>query len=262
MKISFSKYQGTGNDFVIIDNRQNNIVLTTEQIAFICDRKKGIGADGLMLLGNKEGYDFEMIYYNANGLEGSMCGNGGRCLTQFAYDIGLNKKQFNFIAIDGPHESTINEDGWVYLKMSDVNAVEKNIDSDTPFFVLNTGSPHYIEMVDSINSVDVFGLGQMIRFNDRFKSEGINVNFVEQQDDKIFVRTYERGVENETLSCGTGVTAAALISGIEKLGEQTIQIETLGGKLAVRFNNKGDQVFNNIWLMGPGTFVFSGSITV
>ncbi len=215
-----------------------------------------------MLLGNKEGYDFEMIYYNANGLEGSMCGNGGRCLTQFAYDIGLNKKQFNFIAIDGPHESTINEDGWVYLKMSDVNAVEKNIDSDTPFFVLNTGSPHYIEMVDSINSVDVFGLGQMIRFNDRFKSEGINVNFVEQQDDKIFVRTYERGVENETLSCGTGVTAAALISGIEKLGEQTIQIETLGGKLAVRFNNKGDQVFNNIWLMGPGTFVFSGSITV
>ncbi len=262
MKINFSKYQGTGNDFVIIDNRQNNILLTTEQIAFICDRKKGIGADGLMLLDNKEGYDFEMIYYNANGLEGSMCGNGGRCLTQFAYDIGLNKKQFNFIAIDGPHESTINEDGWVYLKMSDVNAVEKNIDSDTPFFVLNTGSPHYIEMVDSINSVDVFGLGQMIRFNDRFKSEGINVNFVQQQDDKIFVRTYERGVENETLSCGTGVTAAALISGIEKLGEQTIQIETLGGKLAVRFNNKGDQVFNNIWLMGPGTFVFSGSITV
>jgi diaminopimelate epimerase len=215
-----------------------------------------------MLLGNKEGYDFEMTYYNANGLEGSMCGNGGRCLTQFAYDIGLNKKQFNFIAIDGPHEATINEDGWVYLKMSDVNAVEKNIDSDTPFFVLNTGSPHYIEMVDSINSVDVFGLGQMIRFNDRFKSEGINVNFVEQQDDKIFVRTYERGVENETLSCGTGVTAAALISGIEKLGEQTIHIETLGGKLAVRFNNKGDQVFENIWLMGPGTFVFSGSITV
>jgi len=215
-----------------------------------------------MLLGNKEGYDFEMTYYNANGLEGSMCGNGGRCLTQFAYDIGLNKKQFKFIAIDGPHEATINEDGWVYLKMSDVNAVEKNIDGDTPFFVLNTGSPHYIEMVDSINSVDVFGLGQMIRFNNRFKSEGINVNFVQQQDDKIFVRTYERGVENETLSCGTGVTAAALISGIEKLGEQTIQIETLGGKLAVRFNNKGDQVFENIWLMGPGTFVFSGSITV
>jgi len=262
MKINFSKYQGTGNDFVIIDNRQNNIALTTEQIAFICDRKKGIGADGLMLLGNKEAYDFEMTYYNANGLEGSMCGNGGRCLTQFAYDIGMNKKQFSFIAIDGPHESSINEDGWVYLKMSDVRAVEKNIDGDAPFFVLNTGSPHYIEMVDSINSVDVFGLGQMIRFNDRFKSEGINVNFVQQQDDKIFVRTYERGVENETLSCGTGVTAAALISGIEKLGDQTIQIETLGGKLAVRFNNKGDQVFENIWLMGPGTFVFNGSITV
>ncbi len=262
MKINFSKYQGTGNDFVIIDNRQNNIALTTEQIAFICDRKKGIGADGLMLLCQKEGFDFSMTYYNANGLEGSMCGNGGRCLTQFAYDLGLNKKQFNFIAIDGPHEATINEDGWVYLKMSYVKAVEKNIDGDVPFFVLNTGSPHYIEMVDSINSVDVFGLGQMIRYNERFKSEGINVNFVQQQDDKIFVRTYERGVENETLSCGTGVTAAALISGIEKLGEQTIQIETLGGKLAVRFNNKGDQVFENIWLMGPGKFVFNGSIDI
>lgn len=262
MKITFSKYQGTGNDFVIIDNRENNIVLTTEQIAFICDRKKGIGADGLMLLGNKEGFDFSMTYYNANGLEGSMCGNGGRCLTQFAYDLGLNKKHFSFIAIDGPHEATINEDGWVYLKMSDVHAVEKNIDGDVTFFVLNTGSPHYIEMVDNINSVDVFALGQMIRYNERFKTEGINVNFVQQQDDKIFVRTYERGVENETLSCGTGVTAAALISGIEKLGEQTIQIETLGGKLAVRFNNKGDQVFDNIWLMGPGTFVFNGTMDI
>lgn len=262
MKINFSKYQGTGNDFVIIDNREHNIVLTTEQIAFICDRKKGIGADGLMLLGNKQGYDFSMTYYNANGLEGSMCGNGGRCLTQFAYDIGLHKKHFSFIAIDGPHEASINEDGWVYLKMCDVHAVEKNIDGDVTFFVLNTGSPHYIEKVDSINSVDVFGLGQMIRYNERFKLEGINVNFVQQQDDKIFVRTYERGVENETLSCGTGVTAAALISGIEKLGEQTIQIETLGGKLAVRFNNKGDQIFDNIWLMGPGTFVFNGTIEI
>lgn len=262
MKINFSKYQGTGNDFVIIDNRENNIALTPEQIAFICDRKKGIGADGLMLLGNKEGYDFEMTYYNANGLEGSMCGNGGRCLTQFSYDIGLNKKQFRFIAIDGPHEATINENGWVYLKMSDVNAVEKNIDGDVPFFVLNTGSPHYIEMVDSINSVDVFGLGQMIRYNERFKSEGINVNFVQQLDGKIFVRTYERGVENETLSCGTGVTAAALISGIGKLGEQTIQIETLGGSLGVRFNYRGDNTYDNIWLMGPGTFVFNGSIDI
>jgi len=262
MKINFSKYQGTGNDFVIIDNRENNIALTPEQIAFICDRKKGIGADGLMLLGQKQGYDFSMTYYNANGLEGSMCGNGGRCLTQYAFDLGLNKKHFNFIAIDGPHEATINEDGWVYLKMSDVTAVEKNIDGDVTFFVLNTGSPHYIEMVDDLNSVDVVGLGQMIRYNERFKSEGINVNFVQQLEGKIFVRTYERGVENETLSCGTGVTAAALISGIEKLGEQTIQIETLGGSLGVRFNNRGDNAYDNIWLMGPGTFVFNGSIDI
>lgn len=260
MNIHFSKYQGTGNDFVIIDNRQNNIKLSTEQIAFICDRKKGIGADGLLLLGNSEGFDFSMTYYNANGIEGSMCGNGGRCLTQYAYDIGLNKKHFNFIAIDGPHEATIHQDGWVYLKMGDVNAVEKNIEGDITFFVLNTGSPHYIEMVDNIHSVDIFALGQKIRYNERFKQEGINVNFVQLENDTLFVRTYERGVENETLSCGTGVTAAALIAGIEKLGKQTIQIATMGGQLAVQFNNKGDHSFDQIWLMGPGTFVFKGSM--
>ena len=174
----------------------------------------------------------------------------------------MNKKQFNFIAIDGPHESTINEDGWVYLKMSDVNAVEKNIDSNTPFFVLNTGSPHYIEMVDSINSVDVFGLGQMIRYNDRFKSEGINVNFVEQQDDKIFVRTYERGVENETLACGTGVTASAIgayINSPEKFNNY--QIQTLGGALKVSFKEK-DKVFTEVFLEGPAEYVYKGSIEI
>jgi len=262
MNINFSKYQGTGNDFVVIDNRKGDIVLTTNQIAFICDRRSGIGADGLMLLGKAEGFDFSMTYYNADGLEGSMCGNGGRCLTQFAYDNGIQKKHFHFTAIDGPHESILNEDGWIHLKMTNVYAVEKNIDSNVTFYVLNTGSPHYIEMVDHISQVDVVGLGQSIRYNERFKQEGINVNFVAQQDGYISVRTYERGVENETLSCGTGVTAAALITGIEKLGEQTIQIETLGGKLAVQFNNRGDNAFDDIWLMGPGTFVFSGNISL
>lgn len=262
MEIHFSKYQGTGNDFVVIDNRHDNIKLSTNQIAYLCDRKKGIGADGLMLLGKADGFDFSMIYYNANGLEGSMCGNGGRCLTQFAFDLGLQKSDYCFTAIDGKHEASINENGWVYLKMSDVHGVEKNIEGDVTFYVLNTGSPHYIEMVENMNSVDVFALGQSIRYNERFKLNGINVNFVQPFDDKIWVRTYERGVENETLSCGTGVTAAALITGIEKLGDQTIQIETLGGQLAVRFNNKGDNEFDNIWLMGPATLVFKGVIHI
>jgi diaminopimelate epimerase len=146
--------------------------------------------------------------------------------------------------------------------MSDVKAVEKNIEGEVTFFVLDTGSPHYVEMVDNVNGVDVVALGQMIRYNERFKQVGINVNFVAQQENQLFVRTYERGVENETFSCGTGVTASALIAGIDKLGAQTIQIETLGGKLAVSFNNKGDNAFDNIWLIGPGTFVFDGMVKI
>jgi diaminopimelate epimerase len=262
MNIPFSKYQGTQNDFVIIDNRTGNIKLSEAQIEFICDRRKGIGADGLMLLGTATGYDFSMTYYNANGKEGSMCGNGGRCLTQYAFDQGIQKDTYSFIAVDGPHESKIDAKGWVHLKMIDVKAVEKNIEGDVTFYVLDTGSPHYIEFVDSVNSVDVVGLGQMIRYNERFKAEGINVNFVQQEEGQIFVRTYERGVENETFSCGTGVTASALIAGIEKLGEQRINIETLGGKLAVSFNNRGDNIFDTIYLMGPGTFVFSGALDI
>jgi diaminopimelate epimerase len=262
MNIPFSKYQGTQNDFVIIDNRLGNIKLSEAQIEFICDRRKGIGADGLMLLGTKAGYDFSMTYYNANGKEGSMCGNGGRCLTQYAFDQGIKKDTYSFIAVDGPHESKIDAQGWVHLKMIDVKSVEKNIEGDVTFYVLNTGSPHYIEFVDNVNSVDIVGLGQMIRYNERFKAEGININFVQQEEGQLFVRTYERGVENETFSCGTGVTASALIAGIEKLGEQKIHIETLGGKLAVSFNNRGDNIFDNIYLMGPGTFVFNGSLDI
>ena len=262
MNIPFSKYQGTQNDFVIIDNRLGNIKLSEAQIEFICDRRKGIGADGLMLLGTAAGYDFSMAYYNADGKEGSMCGNGGRCLTQYAFDQGIQKDTYSFVAIDGPHESKLDAAGWVHLKMIDVKSIEKNIEGDVTFYVLNTGSPHYIEFVESVNSVDIVGLGQMIRYNERFKAEGINVNFVKQEEGQLFVRTYERGVENETFSCGTGVTASALIAGIEKLGEQKINIETLGGKLAVSFNNRGDNIFDNIYLMGPGTFVFSGALDI
>ena len=258
MNIQFSKYQGTGNDFVIIDNRDGSVSLSNQQIAFLCDRRFGVGADGLMLLGTAAGYDFKMTYYNADGTEGTMCGNGGRCLVQFAHDNGITKEHYTFIAIDGPHEASIHHNGWVHLKMSDVNSVEVGSD----FFVTNTGSPHYIKLVNSIGQYDVFNEGKSIRYNDRFAKEGINVNFLEHQHDHLFVRTYERGVENETYSCGTGVIAAAIISCLHKEGNHDIQIKTLGGNLAVSFNNQGGGKFNHIWLKGPGTFVYKATIHV
>lgn len=256
MEIAFAKYQGTGNDFVIIDNRAGDIHLSNHQVAFLCDRRKGIGADGLMLLGKKEGYDFTMTYYNADGNEGSMCGNGGRCLTQFAHDMGIKKEHYTFIAIDGPHEASIDHHGLVHLKMVDVTEVQKG----DQFHTTNTGSPHYVTMVDNVEALDVYIEGYAIRNSAEFKKEGINVNFVEQQSNQLFVRTFERGVENETYSCGTGVTAAALIASLHKEGQHKVAIETLGGKLAVQFNHLGGGHFNDIWLIGPGTFVFKGMI--
>lgn len=260
MLINFSKYQGTGNDFVVIDNRNSYINLTQEQIANICNRKFGIGADGLMLLQLKDGYDFEMVYYNANGKEGSMCGNGGRCLVQFAYDIGIKKSEYKFIATDGEHEAEFGEKNWVQLKMQDVNFVEERNYEE---HVLNTGSPHYIKQVDDVEKIDVVKEGKKIRYNEEFNEKGINVNFVQTlNDDAIYVRTYERGVEDETLSCGTGVTASALIFAHNENGYNRISIKTKGGYLAVEFNKIGEQHFSNIWLCGPATFVYKGEIEI
>jgi diaminopimelate epimerase len=258
MEIQFSKYQGTGNDFVIIDNRDGSIALSNTQIAFLCDRRFGVGADGLILLGTATGYDFLMAYYNADGTEGSMCGNGARCLVQFAFDHGIVKEKYFFIAIDGPHEASIEKNGWIHLKMSDVNKVE----TSENFFVTNTGSPHYVQLVDGVEKFDVFTAGKAIRYNERFKAEGVNVNFIEFHNDHLFVRTYERGVENETFSCGTGVTASAITTHLNKIGEHHVAIKTIGGELAVSFNNQGGGHFNNIWLQGPGTFVYSASINL
>lgn len=258
--LNFHKYQGTGNDFVILDNRNNNITLTTHQVAKLCDRKFGIGADGLMLLQQKQGYDFEMIYYNADGKLGSMCGNGGRCLTQFAFDIGIKKTEYHFIASDGNHTSIIDaNNGWINLQMIDVNNVEKhNID-----YVLNTGSPHYIKMVDNVKSYNVFKEGHTIRYSKDFVEKGINVNFVEIiGENDIFVRTYERGVEDETLSCGTGVTASALINYHNENGFNRVEVGTLGGRLAVEFDKIDETKYTNIWLCGPATFVFNGEIHI
>jgi len=258
MEIQFSKYQGTGNDFVIIDNRDGSIALSNTQIAFLCDRKFGVGSDGLIMLGTANEYDFSMAYYNADGTEGTMCGNGGRCLVKYAHDHGIVKENYVFIAIDGPHEAKIESNGWIHLKMSDVNAVE----TGENFFVTNTGSPHYVQLVNDIKQFDVFANGKEIRYNDRFKADGVNVNFIEFHDDHLFVRTYERGVENETFSCGTGVTASAITTHLNKIGEHHVAIKTIGGELAVSFNNQGGGHFNDIWLQGPGTFVYSASINL
>ncbi|TDH21596.1 diaminopimelate epimerase [Segetibacter sp. 3557_3] len=258
MNIPFYKYQGTGNDFVVIDNRKKNYALTNEQVSRLCNRRFGIGADGLMLLNDVEGYDFRMVYYNADGKEGSMCGNGGRCLVQFAFDLGIKKKEYHFIAVDGPHYASFSSKGWVKLKMKDVSIAETGDD----YAVLDTGSPHYVKLVPEVMSFPVFDSGRAIRNNDQFRGNGINVNFVEQRNDHILVRTYERGVEDETLSCGTGVTASALVTGPKQTGFNLVNVTTPGGNLAVEFERVNDRQFKNIWLCGPATFVFKGKIEV
>jgi diaminopimelate epimerase len=253
MKIEFYKYQGTGNDFVIMDNRQGEYSdLKTEQVKFICERRFGIGADGLMLLNLAEGYDFEMKYYNADGKESSMCGNGGRCLVKFARDMGIVKESYRFIAVDGPHEASFGDNGWVRLKMKDVN----EMDDDNGNCVLDTGSPHYVKIVNDVKEYDVFEEGRRIRNSKKYKEEGINVNFVEMEHSGIYVRTYERGVENETYSCGTGVTASALACA-HHTGFNRVSVQTLGGSLAVEFYKNEDH-FTDICLCGPATFVFTG----
>lgn len=259
MQIQFYKYQGTGNDFVLIDNRNNSISLTTEQIRFMCDRRFGIGADGLMLLELEPGCDFKMVYYNSDGNQSSMCGNGGRCITSFAKHLGLIDNNAKFLAIDGMHESFISGEE-ISLKMQDVKQVESGDD----YFYLNTGSPHYVKFINEIETFDVVGEGKKIRYNDRFVEEGTNVNFLEKKEDELFVRTYERGVEDETFSCGTGVTAAALVAALKGLSnsKNNCIIKTKGGMLEVTFEKVLEQNFYNIWLKGPALMVFKGSIDI
>lgn len=259
MKIHFYKYQGTGNDFVMIDNRtqffpKNNHSL----IRKLCDRRFGIGADGLILLENANDVDFKMVYFNADGTEGSMCGNGGRCLVAFANQLGIIDSKATFNAVDGLHHAKFNN-GIVSLQMIDVAKIRTH---DKHFF-LDTGSPHHIEIVDKVNQVDVKKKGSKIRNGGPYFDEGTNVNFVEIVDDhSIKVRTYERGVEDETLSCGTGVTAAAIATFNARITTaKKIDIEALGGKLSVSFE-KENETYKNIFLTGPATFVFKATIQI
>lgn len=258
MTTTFYKYQGTGNDFILIDNRTKSATLTPKQIALLCDRRYGIGADGLMLLENETGYDFKMVYYNADGNESTMCGNGGRCITAFAKQLGIIKTTATFVAIDGDHAATINADNTISLQMKDVAAITINNDST----ILDTGSPHYIAFVDDAAAVDVFKEGRNIRNRKEYQPKGINVNFVQPQGNGIIVRTYERGVEDETLSCGTGVTAAAIAFSGMKTGAFNITITTPGGMLKVNFHKPSPQTANNVILSGAAHFVFMGTVDV
>ncbi len=257
MQQIFYKYQGTGNDFVLIDNRQQIFDKNdTKHVAFLCDRRFGVGADGLILLENHPEYDFKMVYYNADGNESSMCGNGGRCLVAFAKQLGVITNKAVFEAIDGLHHATIEGD-IVKLQMLDVDAIE----TYENHVFLNTGSPHHVQFENDIEDFDIKSKGAIIRYGPPYNEAGSNVNFVKKLSDSTFrVRTYERGVEDETLSCGTGVTAVALA--MHTLGETdknhvTLNVE--GGKLEVSFNNENG-IYNNVWLIGPATFVFKGSI--
>jgi diaminopimelate epimerase len=260
MQAQFYKYQGTGNDFILFDNRTGIYdSLTTKQVNKLCHRRFGIGADGLILLNNKEGFHFEMKYFNADGKEGSMCGNGGRCLVKFASKLGIHKTFYHFIASDGLHEAEIDLSGIVRLKMADVG----NIEVHSNYFILNTGSPHYVKTVTDVMKLDVKAAGRIIRYDEKYATQGINVNFIENMtSDEIFVRTYERGVEDETMSCGTGVTAAALVSAHNDNGFNRVEVKTMGGKISVEFDKLDDNHFENIWLCGPADLVYTGTIEI
>jgi diaminopimelate epimerase len=258
MQITFTKYQGTGNDFIFIDNRQNTFPKNdTKLIEKLCDRRIGIGADGLILLENDAETDFRMVYYNSDGNQSSMCGNGGRCIVAFAKKLNLISNETTFIATDGLHKAIIQENGFVSLQMKDVEDVK--VENDYVF--LNTGSPHHVTLVYDIENFDVKNNGARIRYSDLYGKAGSNVNFVKQLSENHFrLRTYERGVEDETLSCGTGATATAIaMNAIGKTKSSIITLEVEGGNLEVSFERIANS-YTNVHLIGPATFVFEGEI--
>jgi diaminopimelate epimerase len=258
MTIKFYKYQGTGNDFVLIDNRNKFFKNNTKLVKHLCDRKFGIGADGLILLEHSEDLedDFKMVYFNADGKESSMCGNGGRCIVRFAEFLGIITEEATFTAIDGKHLARVEKEK-INLKMQDVSEVNTNGND----YFLDTGSPHHIVFKENISALNVKEEGAAIRNNETYKKVGVNVNFVEKERDYFKVRTFERGVEDETLSCGTGVTAVAIAA--EKAGKTNgnlVKVKTPGGDLEISFQKKNEN-YVEVWLSGPAKMVFEGTIS-
>ena len=261
MEIQFDKYQGAGNDFIIMDNRSGKYSsITASQFEKLCNRFKGIGADGVILIESHDSLDFEMRYFNSDGNLSSMCGNGGRCAVAFAFRHNIINAETTFMAVDGVHEANLISENEVRLKMQDVEGLTKIGNA----VVVDTGSPHFVLLLDDIQSIDVKKEGAAIRYSEAFKEKGINVNFIEMQSAKTFaIRTYERGVENETLACGTGAVAAALTMhylGNSKKDTQLV-MKARGGDLIIDFE-LSMQGYKNIYLQGPSTFVFSGTISI
>jgi len=258
MNIPFSKYQGAGNDFIIIDSRKNIFdPADSDLINRLCGRRFGIGADGLILLSSHDQADFEVRHFNSDGKPGSMCGNGARCAAHFALRCKIAGQKQKFMAYDGIHEAEV-EDDRVRLRMSDVREykiVEGN-------YFINTGSPHYVVFTSEIDKMDVPTEGRKLRWSPLFAPGGTNVDFVETTADGLYIRTFERGVEEETLACGTGATASAIASALKgHFDAGPINVRTRGGNLKAEFDIHDDRM-TNIWLTGPATFVFEGTIEV
>ena len=257
MTHTFYKYQGTGNDFVMIDNRLGTFDKNNSQlIAHLCSRRIGVGADGLILLESEPDYDFKMVYFNADGNESTMCGNGGRCIVAFADFLGIIKQNTHFLAIDGPHLAVIDSEH-VELKMQEVS----EISSSENYHLLDTGSPHYVALKSGLEAIDMNVEGSKIRNSEPFNTNGVNVNFAEKINKETFaIRTYERGVEAETLSCGTGATAVAIAMFHSKqTTSNTITLQTQGGVLQVRFEPHSSS-FTEVWLCGPAKQVFKAEL--
>jgi diaminopimelate epimerase len=252
-EIRFWKYEGTGNDFIMLDNRQRTFNLGREEIEKICHRRFGIGADGLILIEDDPAVDFRMVYFNSDGRESTFCGNGGRCAAAFARYLGITGEEAMFSARDGMHSTSCLPSGMVRLQMRDVS----DIKIDPEGRVLYTGSPHLVVESPHTDALDVKKEGARIRFSEAYKAEGINVNFVQKSENEIRVRTYERGVEDETLSCGTGVTAAALVAAGWGMASP-VAVRTPGGLLSVEFSEKSPGCFSDVYLTGPARQVFEG----
>ncbi|MFO7258521.1 MAG: diaminopimelate epimerase [Bacteroidota bacterium] len=255
MKFHFFKYQATGNDFILIDNRSGGTALSRDQISRMCDRRFGVGADGVILINPDPSADFYIDYYNSDGSQ-SLCGNGSRAAVMFASRLGIMNGKARFNAYDGLHEAELDGEGIVRLKMNDVTQCDR-LGED---FLIDTGSPHYVRFLKGVESFSVVKEGRAIRYSEPYRTKGVNVNFVEiREGNTIFVRTYERGVEDETLSCGTGVTAAALAASFHGLGSP-VTVLTRGGTLRVEFKTGQSGMFHDIFLIGPAKMVFEGDL--
>ncbi len=260
MQLSFSKYQGAGNDFIIIDNRENAFPVSRELIHKLCDRHFGIGADGLMLLSNSSEGNFLMRYFNSDGHESTMCGNGGRCIAHFAHRIGVSGSTTSFMGIDGMHYAELVEQNYVRLKMKDIDSIEMIDDN----YFIDSGSPHFVSFVRDVDSIDVNREGKLIRQSINVNNGGTNVNFVQViAENTLKIRTFERGVEAETLACGTGAVASSIAYNLYFETEGlSIKLFAPGGELKVNFTKEDTNTFKNIWLEGPASHVFDGEIDI